>query len=108
MTALGASRVRLAGWGDIPVGASLLNLVPFQTNAASNPVLVAVDSLGKYVWPFVCGLQGQTNKVFLVDDLANGASILEGSDLVYTIVGGVAQNCAPLALTGDGMTGINV
>ncbi|KAK4495760.1 hypothetical protein PRZ48_013028 [Zasmidium cellare] len=107
LSSLGASRFRLAGWGDIPIGASLLNLVPFQTDAVSDPVLVAVDSLGNYLWPFVCGLQGQTNKVFLVNDLDNGASILEGSDLVYTIVGGVAQNCAPLALTGNGMTGIN-
>jgi hypothetical protein len=105
MSTVGASRLRLASWGNIPIGAELANLVPFSSGA--DTVLVAVDSLGNYSWPFVCGVQEQLNKDSLVKDAGSGAKTLESPDLTYTVIGGVASSCAPLALTMQGLTGFD-
>ena len=101
MTSVGASRLRLGAWGEIPLTANLINLVPMSTG--TEEILVAIDTLGNYYFPFVCGIQDQLNKVFLAQDPATGASVLESSDLIYTVVGGVASNCAPLALVAEGL-----
>lgn len=102
MSQVGASRLRLGGWGEIPVGAQLVTLVPFAVG--SDNLLVAMDTLGNYFFPFMCDLQGQLNKIFLVQDTDNGADILESPDLVYTVTGGVTQNCTVLALTSQGLS----
>jgi hypothetical protein len=105
MSTVGASRLCLASWGNIPIGVELVNLVPFSSGA--DAVLVAVDSLGNYFWPFVCGIQGQLDKDSLVKDTGNGATTLENPDLTYTVIGGVASSCSPLALTAQGLTGFD-
>ncbi|KAJ5934395.1 hypothetical protein N7466_003942 [Penicillium verhagenii] len=101
MSAVGASRLRLGAWGEIPKTANLISLVPMSTG--SEEILVAIDTLGNYYFPFVCGIQNQLNKVFLVADVDNGASVLESDDLLYTVVGGVASNCNVLALVASGL-----
>lgn len=101
MSAVGASRLRLGAWGEIPKTANLINFVPMSTG--SEEILVAIDTLGNYYFPFVCGIQDQLNKVFLVADVDTGASVLESDDLLYTIVGGVASNCSVLALVASGL-----
>lgn len=105
MSTVGASRLRLASWGNIPIGAELANLVPFSSGA--DTVLVAVDSLGNYSWPFVWGVKEQLNKDSLVKDAGNGVRTWESPDLTYTVIGGGASSCAPLAFTAQGLTGID-
>ncbi|OOQ89640.1 hypothetical protein PEBR_07322 [Penicillium brasilianum] len=100
MSAVEASHLRLGAWGEIPNTANLINLVPMSDG--SEDILVAIDTLGNYYWPFVCAIQDQLNKVFLVQDYEMGASVLEGADLVYTVAGGVASNCSALALEAEG------
>jgi hypothetical protein len=101
MSAVGASRLRLRAWGEIPKTANLINLVPMSTG--SEEILVAIDTLGNYYFPFVCGIQDQLNKVFLVADVDTGASVLESDNLLYTVVGGVLSNCNVLALVASGL-----
>ncbi|KAJ5536218.1 hypothetical protein N7513_009404 [Penicillium frequentans] len=101
MSAVGASRLRLGAWGEIPKTANLINLVPMSTG--SEEILVAIDTLGNYYFPFVCGIQDQLNKVFLVADVDTGASVLESDNLLYTVVGGVSSNCTVLALVASGL-----
>jgi hypothetical protein len=84
MSTVGASRLRLASWGNIPIGAELANLVPFSSGA--DTVLVAVDSLGNYSWPFVWGFKEQLNKDSLVKDTGNGVRTWESPDLTYTVM----------------------
>lgn len=106
MSQVGASRLRLGAWGEIPLGAQLVTLVPFAVG--SDNLLVAMDTLGNYFFPFMCDLQGQLNKVFLVQDTDNGADVLESPDLVYTVTGGVTQNCTVLALTSQGLSPLSL
>ncbi|CEO58271.1 hypothetical protein PMG11_03002 [Penicillium brasilianum] len=101
MSAVGSSRLRLGAWGEIPNTANLINLVPMSDG--SEDILVAIDTLGNYYWPFVCAIQDQLNKVFLVQDYEMGASVLEGADPVCTVAGGVASNCSALALEAEGL-----
>ncbi|PTB41827.1 hypothetical protein M441DRAFT_46936 [Trichoderma asperellum CBS 433.97] len=97
VAAVNASRLRLGSWGNIPQGAELVTLLPTATS--SGPVvLVALDSSGLVLYPFVCTIEGQLNKVFLVNDASSGSSVLMNPDLTYTIIGGVAQNCASLSM----------
>lgn len=64
-------------------------------------MLVAIDSEGKYSWPVMCGIKDQANKVFLVDDLATASAVLAKSEMKFTITGGQANNCVPLALEAE-------
>lgn len=105
MSTVGASRLRPASWGNISIGAELVNLVP--SSSGTDTMLVAVDSLGNYFWPFVCGVQEQLNKDSLVKDAGNDAATLENPDLTYTVIGGVASSCSPLPLTAQGLTGFH-
>ncbi|KKK16874.1 hypothetical protein AOCH_005736, partial [Aspergillus ochraceoroseus] len=101
MNETGVSRIRLGAWGEIPETAQLVSLVPFSTG--SDEILVAVDTQGQYSFLFVCALENQVNKVFLVQDPTTGAATLESADLMYTVVGGAASDCVPLAMVAGGL-----
>ncbi|EOD43076.1 putative Apple protein [Neofusicoccum parvum UCRNP2] len=96
MSKTGASRLRLADWDKLPNGAKLINLTPIETQGVS--MLMAIDADGDYFWPFFCGIKGQLNKVFLVSDPDNGATALEAENMKFTVTGGEAYSCNPLAL----------
>ena len=74
---------------------------------AYRTVFVAVDTLGNYFWLYACAIEGQQNKVFLVNDPSNGQGILQNPDLMFTVTGGVVNDCAPLALTADGLQALS-
>lgn len=105
ITAVGASRLRLAAWGSIPETAQLINLAPIS--AGSTNILVAVDTLGNYFWLYVCAIQDQQNKIFLVNDPANGEGLLQDPSLKFTVTGGIVNDCAALALTAANLTSIS-
>ncbi|KAK4102316.1 hypothetical protein N658DRAFT_506504 [Parathielavia hyrcaniae] len=98
----GASRLRLAAWDRLPVGARLVNLAPIMPDEGSaEPVLVAIDpaGAGDYLFPIMCAIEGQLNKVFLVRDTSEAAlAALEAHDLKFVLTGGQASQCGPLAL----------
>ncbi|KAF4535212.1 Kelch domain-containing protein [Lasiodiplodia theobromae] len=96
MSKTGASRLRLAAWDDLPNGSKLINLTPITTGGVS--LLMAIDADGAYFWPFFCGIKGQLNKVFLVSDPDAGAAQLEAENMKFTVTGGEAYSCNPLAL----------
>lgn len=104
ISAVGASRLRLGAWGSIPNGAELVTLFPTATSTGAT-VLVAVDSSLNVFYPFVCSIEGQLNKIFLVADADTGSSTLMNSDLTYTVIGGVAQQCLSLAMVAQGLPG---
>ncbi|KAK4124723.1 hypothetical protein N657DRAFT_670636 [Parathielavia appendiculata] len=101
---VGASRLRLAAWDHLPLGSHLINLVPIMPadeGSATEPVLVAIDGAGEgdYLFPVMCAIGGQLNKVFLVKDTSEAAlKALEDEDLKFVLTGGQASQCGPLAL----------
>ncbi|KAL7815568.1 hypothetical protein V8C26DRAFT_126624 [Trichoderma gracile] len=104
IAAVGASRLRLGTWDAIPLGAEMITLFPIET-AAGATVLVPMDSKLNTFYPFVCDIKGQLNKIFLVSDKDSGAATLMDPDLEYTVVGGVAQTCVPLAMVAENLPG---
>lgn len=97
MTAVGASRMRVAEWGNIPLTATLLSLVPFP-DGSGEEVLVGLDTLGNYFWLFVCDVYGYGNKVFLAESQVYGGDVLQDPGLKFTVTGGDVNECEPLAL----------
>jgi hypothetical protein len=104
MTAVGASRMRVAEWGNIPLTATLLSLVPFPDGTGNEEVLVGLDTLGNYFWLFVCDVYGYGNKVFLAQDQTYGSDVLQDPNLKFTVTGGVVNDCEPLALVEGAMS----
>jgi len=99
---LGASRLRLASWDKLPVGSHLVNLAPVTPTSGpvTEPLLVAIDPAGDYLFPVMCAIENQLNKVFLVKDVSEAAlAALEAEDLKFVLTGGQASQCGPLALT---------
>jgi hypothetical protein len=104
MTAVGASRMRVAEWGNIPLTATLLSLVPFPDGTGKEEVLVGLDTLGNYYWLFMCDVYGYGNKVFLAKDQMYGGSVLQDPNLKFTVTGGDVNDCEPLALVEGSMS----
>lgn len=92
----GASRLRLAAWDKLPKGAKLITLS--QIEVESEKMMLAIDTKGEYLWPFVCGIKGQLNKIFLVKDPSSGGAALQKENMKFTVTGGEAYNCEPVAL----------
>jgi hypothetical protein len=61
-------------------------------------MMLAIDTQEAYLWPFVCRLKGQLNKIFLVNDPVNGATVLQKDNMKFTVTGGEAYCCKPVAL----------
>lgn len=99
MAATGVSRLRLADWDKLPNGARVISLTPIASGGVS--MLMAIDSNGDYFWPFFCGIKGQLNKLFLVRDHETGGAVLEGENMKFTVTGGEAYSCSPLALVAE-------
>ncbi|KAL2128665.1 hypothetical protein VTI74DRAFT_8854 [Chaetomium olivicolor] len=97
---LGASRLRLATWDKLPVGSRLINLVPVASDSGdAQTILIAVDAQGQYLWPVICAIENQLNKVFLLKDTsADALAALEADDLKFVLTGGPTSKCSPLAL----------
>ncbi len=96
---LGASRLRLATWDKLPVGSRLINLVPITSDTSDDAMLVGIDTKGEYLFPVMCAIENQNNKIFLVKDTsASALSALEADDLRFVLTGGAASKCGPLAL----------
>lgn len=104
ISAVGASRLRLGTWDAIPIGAEMIMLFPTVASTGST-VLVAMDSTQNVFYPFVCDIEGQLNKIFLVSDVTTGASTLMDPDLTYTVIGGIAQSCVSLAMVAENLPG---
>ncbi|GAB1319992.1 hypothetical protein MFIFM68171_10202 [Madurella fahalii] len=100
---LGASRLRLAGWDRLPVGSRLISLVPVRADTGGAEMLVAVAGDGDYLWPVMCAIEGQLNKVFLVrdHDEASIRAALEADDAKFVLTGGQASKCGVLALVAE-------
>lgn len=96
LAALGASRLRLAAWDKLPKGAKLITLT--QVEVDSETMMLAIDTKGAYLWPFVCGIKSQLNKIFLVSDPVNGGAALQKESMKFTVTGGEAYSCEPVAL----------
>ncbi|KAF3006711.1 hypothetical protein E8E13_009234 [Curvularia kusanoi] len=92
----GASRLRLAAWDKLPKGARLITLS--QVEVEDQTMMLAIDTKGEYLWPFVCGIKNQLNKIFLVKDPDNGGAALQKENMKFTVTGGEAYNCEPVAL----------
>ena len=92
----GASRLRLAAWDKLPKGAKLITLS--QVEVESEKMMLAIDAKGEYLWPFVCGIKNQLNKIFLVKDPNSGGKALQKENMKFTVTGGEAYNCEPVAL----------
>ena len=92
----GASHLRLAAWDKLPKGAKLITLS--QVEVEGERMMLAIDTKGAYLWPFVCGIKNQLNKVFLVSDPVNGGTTLEKESMKFTVTGGEAYTCEPVAL----------
>lgn len=92
----GASRLRLAAWNKLPKGAKLITLS--QVEVEGEKMMLAIDTKGNYLWPFVCGIKNQLNKVFLAKDPVNGGAALQKENMKFTVTGGEAYDCNPLAL----------
>jgi hypothetical protein len=97
MSAVGVSRIRVAEWGNIPLTATLISLVPFPSGVGDQEVLVGLDTLGNYFWLFACVIEGVGNKVFLAQDSVYGVDVLQDPDLKFIVTGGVVDDCVPLA-----------
>jgi len=92
----GASRLRLAAWDKLPKGAKLITLT--QIEVEGETMMLGIDTKGNYLWPFVRGIKGQLNKIFLVNDPVNGGATLQKESMKYTVTGGEAYSCEPVAL----------
>ncbi|KAH6633380.1 hypothetical protein C7974DRAFT_170427 [Boeremia exigua] len=92
----GASRLRLAEWKKLPKGAKLITLS--QVEVEGEKMMLGIDTKGNYLWPFVCGIKSQLNKIFLVKDPVNGAAALQKDNMKFTVTGGEAYSCEPVAL----------
>ncbi|PKK50492.1 hypothetical protein CI102_5673 [Trichoderma harzianum] len=104
ISVVGASRLRLGTWDAIPIGAEMIMLFPTVTSTGVT-VLVAMDSTQNLFYPFVCDIEGQLNKIFLVSDATTGVSKLMDPELTYTVIGGVAQSCVSLAMVAKDLPG---
>ncbi|KAF1986426.1 hypothetical protein K402DRAFT_454406 [Aulographum hederae CBS 113979] len=93
----GVSRIRLAEWGRIPLGARLISLAPFEGDDGRT-FLQAVDPSGDFAFLAVCGMLGQKNKVFLVSDLRYAQELLERAEVRFTVTGGVVKECSALVV----------
>lgn len=100
---IGASRLRLAAWDRLPVGSRLINLVPVRADTGDAEMLVAVAGDGTYLWPVMCAIEGQLNKIFLVRDNGDAAirAVLEAEDAKFVLTGGRASKCGVLALVAE-------
>jgi len=78
----------------------LLNLVPITSDSdASTSMLVGVDAQSEYLFPVMCAIENQNNKVFLVKDTSDSAlKALEADNLKFVLTSGAASQCSPLAL----------
>jgi hypothetical protein len=92
----GASRLRLAAWDKLPKSAKLIMLS--QVEVEGEKMMLGIDTAGNYLWPFVCGIKGQLNKLFLVKDPQSGGAVLQKENMRFTVTGGEASNCEPVAL----------
>jgi len=98
--AYNVSRLRLNDLTATPNGARMTTLVPLAGDAASDPVLYAsVDTAGNVGYLAVCTIYNQVSKVFMVADFNASLALLSSPALQNTIVGGVVNECEPLALT---------
>ncbi|GAM85471.1 hypothetical protein ANO11243_034780 [Dothideomycetidae sp. 11243] len=103
---MSVSRLRLAAWGSIPLTANLISLTPMTVPGYTTPMLVALDTLGDYFFPVACSLVGQTGvKILLVKDSSADLSYLSAAELETTVMGGVVDECNPLALSAAGLVG---
>ncbi|KAJ4298332.1 hypothetical protein N0V88_003357 [Collariella sp. IMI 366227] len=101
IASVGASRLRLATWDKLPVGSRMINLAPITSDSdTEGPLLLGVTLTGDLLFPVVCGIDGQLNKVFLAKDNSEATlKALEAEDLKFVLTGGQASECFPLALT---------
>ncbi|KAK8116773.1 uncharacterized protein PG998_005054 [Apiospora kogelbergensis] len=106
MKAFGVSRFRLAGTEDWPRTANVIALAPVNYGElADTPgVYVAADTQGNFFYTIVCNIQGRPSKVFLVDDPSEKRleSLKTQKDLQWTVVGGVVEECFPIAFMSKG------
>ena len=58
----------------MPKSAKLITLS--QVEVEGETMMLAINTQGAYLWPFVCKIKGQLNKIFLVNDTVNGGMAL--------------------------------
>lgn len=104
MASLGVSRLRLATLSELPKGAKLVSLVEVEVKDNAGKMLVAITANSELFFPMLCSIQGQLNKIFLAKDVNTSPAVLETEDAKFTLTGGLASDCVPLALTVQGQT----
>jgi hypothetical protein len=95
MNSMGVSRLRLATWANLPKTSRIITLTPITVKNKS--MVMAVDAQGKSFWLFACAIQGQVNKIFIVNDYKTAAATLQGKNAEFTVTGGQASNCKPVS-----------
>lgn len=101
LQAYGVSRFRLTAETLIPVTCGAIALMPFTDGSTVSSDLFAVNSRGDVFFPVLCNIQGQTSKLFLVNDLDKGPITLTDPSLIYTVTGGIVTDCSyiPIKIT---------
>jgi hypothetical protein len=98
LTKVGASRLRLATWDRLPVGSRVISLAPIARDDGE-PVLLGIAG-DDHLFPVMCAIEGQLDKVFLVRDVSEASlGALETDEMRFILTGGRASSCGPLAMT---------
>jgi hypothetical protein len=105
MKALGVSRFGVADDEHWPNTADIVGLVPinYDDSTATPGVYVAADTKGEYYYTVLCNLQGQDSKILLVSDPSDeGLEALKREDLRWIVMGGIVEECFPIAFMSTG------
>lgn len=98
MTAYGVSRIRVSSIMDTPLTAQLITLAPLST--PNGIAYVAADTANNNFFLMTCtAAHWSGSKVFLVDDVTNGANMLLAGDVQWIVTGNNVTACEPLILT---------
>lgn len=90
--ALNVSRIRLADDSNFPKSSLIVGFVGINTGSTN--LLVATDTNGGIYYLAACNLQGQSTKMFVVQDPDAGLLALQSATASWTVTGGVATNCS--------------
>jgi hypothetical protein len=111
MQAAGVSRLRLGDEEHPVVGTSALALVPWNSTDVGADydkdieglyIAADYDTEAVYWLTFCTYKDGSAPKVFVVEDIEKGITVLESGDVTYSVTGGATDKCYALSAKEDG------
>lgn len=69
-----------------------------QMKVKSEKMMLAIDTMSAYLYPFVCDTKGQLNEIPLVSNPNSGDVALQKQSMKPTVTGGDAYSREPVAL----------